>query len=65
MWCPLLCVCVCVVTQTNFCLCVCVVTLQVGQIGERDSVSEANRYVSEANRYVGEAKGPKILVEDK
>ena len=50
------CLCVCVVTQTNFCLCVCVVTLQGGQIGERDSVSEAKKYVSEANRYVGEAR---------
>ena len=53
--------CVCVVKQTNFCLCVfvitvCVVTLQGLQIGETDSVSEANRYLSEANRYIGEAR---------
>ena len=46
------------VSVSHFCLlvCVCVVTLQGGQIGERDSVSEANRYVSEANIYVGEER---------
>ena len=46
--------CLCVVTLCKF------VSLSVfhhtsgGQIGERDSVNEANKYVSEANRYVGE-----------
>ena len=62
-----LCVCVCVVTQTNFCLCVsshyvsqlvcvCGVTLQEGQIGERDSVSEANRYVGEERKHPAGAR---------
>ena len=65
---------VCVSSHRLTFVCVCCHTMLVWQIGERDSVSEANRYVSEANRYVGEAKkrptgariwgpqGPEILV---
>ena len=54
------CVCVCVSSHilTFVCVCVCCHTMLVWQIGERDSVSEATRYVSEANRYVGEARKP-------
>ena len=50
-------------------VCVCVVTLQEGQIGERDSVSEANRYVGGARKCPAGARiwgplGPEILVDD-